>query len=118
PRLAQRALAGGGPLERAAADHQRRAGPEPAAHQREPRRRDAAALRARAHPAGRDSATEPDEGHMALSVSSTHSPAGAPARLTRLVARSRRRQRERGAAVFLVVMVLTIVAAIGVFSMR
>jgi Tfp pilus assembly protein PilX len=35
-----------------------------------------------------------------------------------LVERSRRRRRERGAAVFLVVMVLTIIAAIGVFSMR
>lgn len=32
--------------------------------------------------------------------------------------RSRRRQREGGAAVFLVVMVLTIISAIGVFSMR
>lgn len=40
------------------------------------------------------------------------------ARLARLLERSRRRRRESGAAVFLVVMVLTIVAAIGVFSMR
>jgi len=38
--------------------------------------------------------------------------------LAALLVRSRRRRRERGAAVFLVVMVLTIVAAIGVFSMR
>jgi Tfp pilus assembly protein PilX len=35
-----------------------------------------------------------------------------------LIERSRRRRRERGAAVFMVVMVLTIIAAIGVFSMR
>jgi hypothetical protein len=39
-------------------------------------------------------------------------------RLEHLRCRSRRRQREGGAALFLVVMVLTIVAAIGVFSMR
>lgn len=39
-------------------------------------------------------------------------------RVVRLVARARRRRSERGAAVFLVVMVLTIVAGIGVFSMR
>ena len=55
---------------------------------------------------------------MALNVSSTPSPPREAARLALLVARCRRRQRERGAAVFLVVMVLTIVAAIGVFSMR
>lgn len=38
--------------------------------------------------------------------------------LERLIARSRRRRDQRGAAVFLVVMVMTIAAAIGVFSMR
>lgn len=40
------------------------------------------------------------------------------ARLAPLLWRCRRRRRERGAAVFLVVMVLTIVSAIGVFAMR
>jgi len=39
-------------------------------------------------------------------------------RVSDTLERSRRRQRESGAAVFLVVMVLTIIAAIGVFSMR
>jgi Tfp pilus assembly protein PilX len=39
-------------------------------------------------------------------------------RAGRLIERARRRRGERGAAVFLVVLVLTIVAAIGVFSMR
>jgi Tfp pilus assembly protein PilX len=39
-------------------------------------------------------------------------------RARRLIERARQRRGERGAAVFLVVLVLTIVAAIGVFSMR
>jgi Tfp pilus assembly protein PilX len=39
-------------------------------------------------------------------------------RLVALIERSRRRRSQGGAAIFLVVMVLTIVAAIGVFSMR
>jgi Tfp pilus assembly protein PilX len=42
----------------------------------------------------------------------------APAALAALLARARRRREQRGAAVFLVVMVMTIAAAIGVFSMR
>ena len=43
-----------------------------------------------------------------------------PARATleRLIARARRRREQRGAAVFLVVMVMTIAAAIGIFSMH
>jgi Tfp pilus assembly protein PilX len=41
-----------------------------------------------------------------------------PPRLAALLERSRRRRSQAGAAVFLVVMVLTIIAAIGVFSMR
>lgn len=46
------------------------------------------------------------------------SPHPAARRLAPLIERSRRRRREAGAAVFLVVMVLTIVGAIGIFSMR
>jgi hypothetical protein len=53
---------------------------------------------------------------LATTLSGRHRPR-APG-LGLLLQRSRQRRRESGAAVFLVVMVLTIVSAIGVFSMR
>jgi hypothetical protein len=52
-----------------------------------------------------------------MALRNVHPPA-VTVRLTPILRRCRRRQRESGAAVFLVVMVLTIISAIGVFAMR
>src|SRR6185295_4580153 len=101
--LAQHALSGGR-SHGAGRLHGRRARAHAPAHEHGSHEPRPAAFRAGAHPANDGPPQQSSNGRMV--------------KMSPCLLRSRRRRRQRGMAVFLVVLVLTMVSAIGVFSMH